>query len=204
MNYKAANPGLYKTKKPLAVIIFTTEYKSQNALIRTLVKSLMWFYTHLDKMEWYKNIYKTHRQLKSNTCKGSWWFYSFHLKCCCSTSGTSLFAQGTFTAIQQDIMNSLIMSLYLNNSIIQKIPFWDGAPIVLRLHKPVGLRSCAEEIGISPDKVNKQHQRSTTKSLVQDFCCFVLIYIPLNHLLLSYGPRSSRESVSLLLPGLSS
>lgn len=100
VNYKAEKPGLYKTKKPLVVIIFTTEYKSQNALILTLVKSLMWFYTHLDKTEWYKNIYKIHRQLKSNTCKGSWGLYSFHLKCCCSASGTSLFAQGTFTTIK--------------------------------------------------------------------------------------------------------
>lgn len=120
-------------------------------------------------------------------------FYSFHLKCCRSTSGMSLFAQGTFT-IKPDIMNIIIATIYLNNCIIQRIPFKDGAPIVLRLQKHIELHSCAEEIVISPDKVNKQHQRSTTKSPVQNFCCFVLIYIPLDHLLFSLMDQGPPES----------
>lgn len=65
---------------------------------------------------------------------------------------------------------------------------------MLRLQKHLGLRSCAEEIVMSPDKVNKQYQRSITKSPVQDFSSFVLIHIPLDHLLLSLMDQASPES----------
>lgn len=60
---------------------------------------------------------------------------------------------------------NITTTIYLNNGSIPKTPFQDRGPIVLTLHKHIRLSSCAEEIVIYPDKVDKQHKSkmSTTK-----------------------------------------
>lgn len=170
--------GYTKPEKTLLVIIFSIRvqlgmhwYKGWQELRRG--------YVHLDKMEVCKRPTKTHGRLKSNTCNTSWDLthftniFLFH-------AALSLLKEPS-QRLKPDIMN-ITTTIYLNNGSIPKTPFQDRGPIVLTLHKHIRLSSCAEEIVIYPDKVDKQHKgkMSTTKKKppARDFCCFVLIYFP--------------------------
>lgn len=143
-------------------------------------------YVHLDKMEVCKRSTKTHGRLKSNTCNTSWDFthftniFLFH-------AALSLLKEPS-QQLKPDIMN-ITTTIYLNNGSIPKTPFQDRGPIVLTLHKHIRLSSCAEEIVIYPDKVDKQHKSkmSTTK---KTSCAGLLLFcfniFSLDHLLQSF------------------
>lgn len=88
-----------KPQKPRVAIVFTTWVKITMCTDRKPCKNSDVVAHTWTKWSSTKRSTKD-AQLTNNTCSRSWGFYSLHLKFFCFVSGTSLFAQGTFTTIK--------------------------------------------------------------------------------------------------------